>query len=183
MRQLVLLAVGSVCIAMPVSVASAEFAAGNLSYIQGVAGPENGYSYWGSNVSGLYHPLGTSGQSFTETYSTAGVVLVTSWVNSPTSVTFLFDFSGFNPGQYSVHAIEIIGLKEDGSLSSVTASQGSAYVQGGIKIRWDGLGADLAQQPQLMLTIEQVPAPGAMAVLFGSALVAGARRRRDARGH
>ena len=56
-------------------------------------------------------------------------------------------------------------------------------MQSGIKIRWDGLGADLAQQPQLMLTIEQVPAPGAMAVLFGSALVAGARRRRDARGH
>jgi hypothetical protein len=157
--------------------AHAEFAEGNPVWIQGVAGPENGYTYWGTNISGQYHDLGDANQQYQDTFNTNNYVSVTSWVNSPWSVTFSFDFSAYSPGTYSLHALEIIGLKNDGSLSSVTASQGGAVVQSGNKIRWDGTGAGLANAPKLVLVIEQVPAPGALALLALGGLT-GTRRRR-----
>jgi len=178
MRPFLFVTVASAGIALTTAAVRADFAEGNLVYIQGVAGPQNGYTYWGTNVDDQSHALGTAGQVFADSFSSAGHVLVTSWVNSPTSVVFSFDFSNFNPAQYSVHAIEILGLKNDGSLSSVIASQGLAYVQDGIKIRWDGLGANLAEEPKLLLTIEQVPAPGALGAMGIAAFAVSRRRRR-----
>ncbi|MBL9140467.1 MAG: hypothetical protein JNK53_01255 [Phycisphaerae bacterium] len=165
------------------AISHAEFAEGNLAYIQGVAGPQNGYTYWGSNINGQYHALGATAQTYNDTFAPSYFVSVTSWVNSPWSVTFSFDFSQYNPGQYSLHAIEIIGLKNDGSLASVSASQGTAWVQDGNKIRWDGNGASLANDPKLVLVIEQVPGPGALALLAvtglcGSTGLTASRRRR-----
>ncbi len=157
--------------------ARAEFAEGNPVWIQGIAGPQNGYTYWGTNINGQYHDLGDANQQYQDTFNPNNYVSVTSWVNSPWSVTFSFDFSAYSPGTYSLHALEIIGLKNDGSLSSVTASQGAAYVQAGNKIRWDGNGADLANAPKLVLVIEQVPAPGALALLTLGGLTRTRRRR------
>ncbi len=156
----------------------AEFVTGNLAYIQGVAGPETGYTYWGSNVNGQFHALGTSNQQFADQTLTNNYVSVSSTVLSPTSMTFLFDFSNYSPGSYTLHAFEIDGLKTDFSILSVTASQGYAFTPDGNKIRWDGLGADLAINGLVSLTLTQaVPAPGAMA-LIGLAGFAGTRRRR-----
>ncbi len=160
------------------TISHAEFVAGNPVWIQGIAGPQNGYTYWGTNIDGNFHSLGAAGQQYADSTFSNYYVSVTSWVNSPTSVTFSFDFSNYNPGAYSLHALEIIGLKNDGSLSSVTASQGLAQVESGVKIRWDGNGASLATEPKLVLVIEQVPAPGAVAVLALGGLV-GSRRRRE----
>lgn len=170
--------VSAVLVAAAMSCAvHADFAIGNEVYIQGIAGPQNGYTYWGSNVNGQNHALGQVGQQFVDTFSNTDFVSVTSWVNSQYSVTFSFDFSQFNPGAYSLHALEIIGLKNDGSLSGVSASQGFAYVQDGNKIRWDGNGAGLQEMPKLLLTITQVPAPSAFALL-GVAGLSRSRRRR-----
>lgn len=160
------------CLAATLSTAAAaDFAVGNEVFIQGVSGPEAGYTYWQG-----FHDLGDSGQIFTnDTFSTQ-VISVTSWVNSATSVSFSFDFSNYDPGFYSLHSLEIFGLKSDGSLASVTASQGLAYVQDGIKIRWDGSGLDLVEQPKLVLTIEQVPAPGGLVLLGVAGLMSRGRR-------
>lgn len=171
------LALAAATIVFAPDLAQAEFAEGNEVYIQGVAGPENGYTYWGSNVNGQTHALGDSSQLFADSFNSAYYVSVSSVVLSSTKVGFSISFFDYNPGQYSLHALEIIGLKNDGSISSVTASQGIAVVQAGNKIRWDGNGVDLAYQPKLVLIVEQVPAPGAIALL-GVAGLAGSRRRR-----
>lgn len=160
------------CAVALTSMACAEFVIGNEVYIQGISGPQDGYTYWQG-----FHDLGDLAQPFQNGTFPTQIVTVSSWVNSATSVTFSFDFSGYDPGYYTLHALEIFNLKNDGSLSSVTSSQGFAYVQDGIKIRWDGLGADLALAPKLVLTIEQVPAPAALSLL-GVAAVAATRRRR-----
>ncbi len=152
--------------------ASAEFVLGNEVFIQGVSGPQDGYTYWQG-----FHDLGDTGQVFQNGTFPSQVVTVSSWINSATSVTFSFDFSEYDPAYYTLHAFEIFGLKEDGTLSSVSFSQGFAYVQEGTKIRWDGSGLDLAEEPKLVLTVEQVPGPSAIALL-GIAGAAGWRRRR-----
>jgi MYXO-CTERM domain-containing protein len=177
MRPSQTLVIACGCVAAVATPAVAEFAAGNQVFIQGVAGPQNGYTYWGTNVDGIMHALGATDQQYFDSFAPTTFVSVSSWVNSPWSVSFSFDFSGFDPGQYSVHAFEIIGLKADGSLASVQASVGSASVQDGIKIRWDGLGSALAESPKVFLTIEQVPAPGALVALAVGGLTAGRRRR------
>lgn len=177
MRLRLLLTLAGGCTSAATPAALADFAAGNLVFVQGVAGPQNGYTYWGTNVDGNMHALGTTGQQYFDSFAPTTFVTVSSWVNSPWSVSFSVDFSAFNPGQYSVHAFELIGLKNDGSIASVQSSVGTAYVQEGNKIRWDGSGTDLATTPKVFLTIEQVPVPGVLGALALGGLMAGRRRR------
>lgn len=169
------LALASACLVT--TTAAAEMIAGNEVFIQGVAGPQNGYTYWGSNINGMNHALGTTGQTFADSSSSNFFVTVSSWVNSPTSVTFCIDFSNYGPGQYSLHAFEIIGLKNDHTLVGVTATQGTAIIQDGNKVRWDGTGQGLVGDPLVYLKIEQSPAPGAVALFGLAGLTARGRRR------
>ncbi len=158
--------------------ANAEFAVGDTVLIQGVAGPEGGYTYWGWNTANVPHSLGTSNQIYLDTTNPNNFVSVTSWItNAGSTVNFSFDFSHYLPGNFTLHALEIDGLKPDGSPISVTASQGTAHIGAANKVRWDGSGASLAQDPKLLLSVTNVPAPGALA-LIGAAGIIGARRRR-----
>jgi len=110
------------------SVASADFFIDQPVTVIGAAGPQFGGTSWGTNIAGgTTHLLGTS-----TTYPDAGFpaffVVVTSVVNNINSLTITLDFSNFGPGDFDFHAVDITGLKQDGSIIGVTASQGIAQI-------------------------------------------------------
>ncbi len=161
--------------------ASADFVAGNLVGVNGSFGPGNGndFGQFGTFVGQGAHALGgnsiywdTNDQPFAYT------VLVSSTVNDIHSVSFSLDFTNFAPAYYSVYHIEITGLKSDGSIAGVGGNAtGFSVSQDGNTVMWDGTGATLASIGTLSFKIDQVPAPGALALL-GCAGLVGARRRR-----
>ena len=160
------------------SVASADFFIDQPVTVIGAAGPQFGGTSWGTNIAGgTTHLLGTS-----TTYPDAGFpaffVVVTSVVNNINSLTITMDFSNFSPGDFDFHAVDITGLKQDGSIIGVTASQGIAQIfDNGNSIHWDGSGPALALNGIVTIEITQIPTPGA-AALVGLGGLIGMRRRR-----
>lgn len=157
--------------------ANADFYDGQEIAISGFAystGPVGNTSWGFAAGQGLYD-LGYTGNFFDSVYGPDYPVVVNSTVNDPYSVTFSIDFSGFFPGDFETHAIEIVGLKSDFTISGVQGnSQG--FTTDGNNVLWQGTGAELASLGSLNFKVFQVPAPGALALL-GLAGLARNRRR------
>lgn len=157
--------------------ANAEFFPGQLVTINGVAGPQFGGTSWGTNDGQGQHGLGGSSTYWDANFGSPDVlqVFVDSEFLAPNIISFTFDFGQFFPADFSNHEIHILGLKQDSSIVGVTASQGQ-IVHNGNDVTWFGTGAGLGDNPDLKITVEQIPAPGALALLGVAGLVA--RRRR-----
>lgn len=102
---------------------------------------------------------------------------MSSIVNSANSVSISIECSQYDRAFSSLFSVGISGLKDDGTLASLSPSQGFAFVQEGVWVHWYGNGFELALEPKVVFTIEQIPAPGALALLGVSGLI-GSRRRR-----
>lgn len=163
-----------------VAVANAEFAIDNHVSVSGTAFGNDGLI---STTYGGGHLLGSGSQFIDDVYGPNFFVIVTSNVVSSTMVTFSFDFSNWTPYDYPQNAIDIYGLKSDLSIFQVTSSAGTVITDGN-DVHWYGTGAEITGPPEgngsykLLITVEQVPAPGALALL-GMAGLAGTRRRRS----
>lgn len=158
--------------------AQAEFFLGQEVSINGAAGPEFGGASWGTWVQQGTHQLGGSNEYWDSAFpqGTLPVYVDSEFVGGdPTVLSFTFDFGAFFPGDFTFHAMDIIGLKTDGSIIGVTASQGLVQTDGN-NIHWDGSGPALQNEPDLKITVFQIPAPGALALVAVAGLVA--RRRR-----
>jgi len=155
--------------------ANAEFFPGQPVAINGAAGPQFGGTSWGTWKDQGLHNLGGNSQYFDATFGPILPVFVNSSFINAQTISFEFDFGGFFPGDFDFHAIDILGLKQDGSIIEVTASQGIVQTNGN-DVHWDGSGSGLANEPDLKITVVQIPAPGALALLGVAGLAA--RRRR-----
>jgi MYXO-CTERM domain-containing protein len=161
-----------------VAAANADFAAGNFVAIDGTAFGNDGLI---STTYGGSHQLGGGSQFADNVYGPQLFVTVTSNVVSSTMVTFSFDFSNWTPADYPQNGINIIGLKSDLSVYQVTSSAGTAITDGN-DVHWEGSGAEITGSPagngsyKLLITVTQVPAPGAVALLGMAGLVRGRRR-------
>jgi MYXO-CTERM domain-containing protein len=161
------------------TVAHGDFAVGNRLNVYGTAYGNDGLI---STTYGGRHLLGSGSQFSDDVYGPSLFVIVTSTVVSSTMVSFSFDFSNWTPSDYPQHGINIIGLKSDLSLYQVTSSAGTAITDGN-DVHWSGTGAEITGPPmgsgdyKLVITVTQVPAPGALALL-GLAGTLGGRRRR-----
>jgi len=157
--------------------ANAEFYDGQEIAVSGFAyssGPV-GNTSWGFAAGQGTYDLGYTGNFFDSVYGPTYPVVVNSTVNNPYSVTFSIDFTGFFPGDFDLHVIEIVGLKSDFSIIGVQGnSQG--FQTDGNNVVWQGSGAELASLGVLSFKVFQVPAPGAVALL-GLAGLARNRRR------
>jgi hypothetical protein len=160
--------------------AGADFYKDQAVSVNGFAGlssdPKIEDTAWGTWVDQGMHYLDGQSTFWDNIYGPGYPVYVESEITSPYSVNFTFDFSGFVASDYSYYTINIFGLKVDGTLSYVTVNQGVAGTDGN-GVSWQGSGAELSQNPILQMTIYQVPAPGALALL-GAAGLARSRRRR-----
>lgn len=155
--------------------AAADFVEGASVAISGVAGPEFGGTFWGTDADQGTHTLGGV-SNYWDPFFPSFAISVSSSVESPYSVTFQIDFSEFAPGDYSEHELVISGLKSDGSIAGV-AGNSNGFSTDGNTIFWSGTGAELASLGTLSFKVFQVPAPGALALL-GLAGLTRARRRR-----
>ena len=169
------------CLAATAAIATAahaEFVVGDLVSVSGTAGPELGGTSWGTQDGQGAHALGGSNVYWDATFGNPVflTVGVSSLVNNGGSVTFTIDFSAFQSSDFTLCTVDILGLKQDGTLDLVTASQGMSSTDGN-NVHWMGSGADLSEDSTLLITVRQGPAPGALALL-GAAGLAGARRRR-----
>lgn len=163
-----------------VAAASADFYEGQAVSVNGFAGlssdPKIQDTAWGTWVDQGVHYLDGQSTFWDNIYGPAYPVYVESFVTSQYSVTFTFDFSEFVASEYSYYTINIFGLKDDGTLSNVTVNQGVAGTDGN-GVSWQGSGVDLSENPILEMTIYQVPAPGALALMAAAGLARSRRRR------
>lgn len=159
--------------------ANAEFFNNDQVNVRGTAFGNDGLpsTTWGGG-----YMLGNMGSFQDDVFGPAFYVVVNSNVISSTLVEFSFDFSHWTPSDYPNHAIEILGLKADLSIALATASQGIVVTDGN-NVYWQGVGSDLTGPPEgngdykLVITVEQVPGPGALALLGAAGMVGGRRRR------
>jgi len=93
-----------------------------------------------------------------------------------TAAIFTINFSSFSPQDFTTHNVSLLNLASGGTVTQVTASQGTVSTDGN-DVAWQGTGATLAANPVVTIGVYQVPAPAAV-VLFGAAALIG-RRRRD----
>lgn len=157
------------------TVALADFTDGVPISITGSAGPQQPGN-WGTGFGQGTHPLGGISNFWDSYWGTAYPVVVSSTINNINSLTLTVDFSGFEPGFYTNLWIDVLDLKQDGTIIGVTASQGVATLNpDGNGFHWDGLGSI---DPQVVtFEITQSPTPGA-AALMGMGGLAAFRRRR-----
>lgn len=152
--------------------ASADFFEGQGVAINGTAGPQFATA-WGTAEGQGLHNLGGFTQYF-DPFFTQFTIDVSSTVNVG-SVSFLISFSDFAPGDFSTHTVDILGLKADGTIEKVISNLGNISTNGN-DVSWIGTGAELALEPDLEITVFQIPTPGALALIGVAGLVA--RRRR-----
>ena len=174
------LLVPAIAAALCAAAANAEFINGAPLSVSGTAGPEFGGTTWGTSAGQGVHSLGGSSTYWDATFGNPVLLTVgvSSTINNQYSATFYFDFSDFQPQDFSELTINIIGLKSDGSLNGIASSLGVATTDGNA-IHWTGAGDDVSEGGLLWITVSQVPAPGALALL-GVAGLMGSRRRRVA---
>jgi hypothetical protein len=154
--------------------AHAEFAPGNQIGIVGASWSVTGaQTDWG----GGYYTLGSEA-SYQTSAGAPWFVTINSWVVNPYTVTFSVDFSHYDLADASFFVLDLSGLKSDGTVVSVSASQGFSFVwEDGNGIGWDCNGDGIRQDPKVFITVEQVPGPGSLAILGTIGLI-GPRRRR-----
>ncbi len=158
--------------------AGADFFAGSPVSVSGTAGPQLGGTTWGTSAGQGQHALGGSSIYWDSVFGDpqTWTVGVSSTVNALHVATFVINFSQFGAGEFSTLTVDIVGLKQDGTLLSVAASSGQGSTNGNT-VHWQGSGAAMAQLGTLTLTIQQSPAPGALGLLGVTGLI-GIRRRR-----
>lgn len=173
MRSLI---VGAVATVACTTASLGDFTLGQPITINGSAGGGNGENTtWGTWADQGAHPIGGESIYVDSFYGEPYEVKVTSTLVDQGPLSILFDFSEFAPGDYPVHGIDILNLKQDGSILGATASQGFIGSDGN-SVFWLGAGEDLEANPFLKITIYQVPAPGAISLLALAGF--SARRRR-----
>lgn len=175
------LVMGAVAALGATSAAVADFHQGQQIVMNGSAGPQFGGTVWGTNQGQGTVVVGGGPTTFFDVFATAFTINVTAILNGPGSLTIIIDFSDFAPADFTNHIFDLLNLKNDGSITDVFASVGTATVtDGGNSIHWEGLGAAIAAagNQTVVLEITQiVPAPGA-AALVGLGGLAAMRRRR-----
>jgi MYXO-CTERM domain-containing protein len=157
----------------------AEFVDGFQLDIAGTAfgSDGNAATTWG----GAYQ-LGTAASYVDNLYGPPFQINVSSDVISSTVVVFSFDFSQWAPQDFPMHALDLYDLKTDLSIFDVSASAGTVVTDGN-DVHWQGSGADITGAPagngsyKLLITVTQVPAPGALALLGFAGVVCKRRRR------
>ncbi len=168
-----ILVASTVAAAAVATVASADFAFGNQIAIIGSAWSASGsQTTWGGG-----YQLGIDA-AFDASSGQPWFVGVSSQVVNPNKVVFSIDFSHFDIATNTFYTIDLSGLKSDGSIASVTVSQGFAFISdNGNSIGWDGGGDGVLADPKVFITVEQVPAPASIALLGAAGLIGGRRRR------
>lgn len=166
--------IATVCALGLTTCAFADFFEGQLIDVIGTALDPAGNTVWGTGFgSGGTHALG--GFNEYADFLFAGFdVTVTSELVGEGHLSITLDFSDFDPIRFEKHLVDFNGLKFDGTIETVAASQGSIVSNGNV-VNWSGLGVDLDIAPIVKIDIYQVPAPGAAVLLLGAAIT---RRRR-----
>jgi MYXO-CTERM domain-containing protein len=172
------LLVPAIAAALCAAAANAELIPGAPLSVSGTAGPEFGGTTWGTSAGQGVHLLGGSNTYWDATFGNPVLLTVgvSSTINNPYSATFYFNFGDFQPSDFTQLTIDIVGLKSDGSIDGVASSQGVAITDGNA-VHWSGFGGEVSEGGILWITVSQVPAPGALALLGVAGLVGGRRRR------
>ncbi len=153
--------------------------------INGLAGPELGGTMWGTHAGQGEHAFG--GTSIFADINAPGLTLTitTESIPPPAGKKFAgiitIDFSNFDPVAYSVHEIDILGIKEQSEPNFINSIEliGEGFVEtDGSNIFWTGSGIGLDTNPIIVIKWTQVPSPGAPLLVSVAIYLVGARRRR-----
>lgn len=139
----------------------------------GFAGLDGDPALWGTWANQGSHELGGF-SSYEAPIFGGSVIMVESTVLSPTAISIVLDFSDFPFTEVGTHYVSLPDLKAPGTELLAGATAGLMQVQG-TSVFWAGAVGEIGDG-QVKITIEQVPAPGAIA-LVGLAGLAGRRRR------
>jgi len=156
--------------------ANADFYDGQEVFVSGFASSSVfGNTSWGYAAGQGAYTLNQFDAFYDAVYGPDYEILMISEVNDPNSVTFVINYTSFFPADYEFHSLEIVGLKNDGSILGVQGNS-TGFATDGNVVTWQGTGAELAGLGELVFKVYQVPAPGAVALL-GLAGLARNRRR------
>lgn len=132
-------------------------------------------AHWGTWSAQGLHDLGGMSH-YVAPIKGGSLVMVSSTVLSPTALSLVIDYSEFPFFEIGHHEVVLPDLKAPGALLQASSNVGQISVQG-TSVTWSAQALDIPQDGEVKILIEQIPTPGALA-LVGLAAV-GARRRRN----
>ncbi len=152
----------------------------------GFAGPEFGGTIWGTHAGQGEHGFGGT-SVFADLNAPDFTVTVSSEsIPPPAGKKFAgkitIDFSAFDPGAFSLHEVEILGIEDpsgDNFINTIEVIGAGVVLTNGYDIFWSGSGEALSSSEVVVIKWTQVPAPGSVCALGLGSLVLAHRRRRD----
>ncbi|MBM4111976.1 MAG: hypothetical protein FJ253_01175 [Phycisphaerae bacterium] len=130
-------------------------------------------SFWGTQVSGDFHPIGGQTSYVDPLYGASFPILVSSTLGSPQDLSIVIDFSNYVFLEIGWYEVVFPDLKPNGGILSVDATSGAASTDG-VSVTWTGNVQDGFDDVKIF--ISQVPTPGAISLL-GLAGISARRRR------